>query len=52
MDSLRERYEDLLMKFDNLTVQSKQTSINTSFDSNTNNTNKSLSVSRKSDVVK
>jgi hypothetical protein len=37
------------MKFDNLTVQSKQTSINTSFDSNTN---RSLSISRKSDVVK
>lgn len=49
IESLRERYEELLMKFESLSGQSKQTSINTSFDSNTN---RSLTVSRREDIVK
>jgi hypothetical protein len=49
IDSLRERYEELLIRFEGLSSQSKQTSINTSFDSNTN---RSLTVSQKGDVVR
>ena len=48
IESLREKYEDILFKFEQFSNTSKNNSFNTSFDSNTN---RSVSISKKGEFT-